>query len=328
MAPGEVGRVGRKREPAEAVARQSRNREEASMSGKRLGFIGLDIVGKPMCKNLIDAGYPATVWNRSRPGIDECVGYGAVAGASAREVAERSDVVITMVNVTGDVRQVVLGPNGVLEGSRPGTVLIDMSTISPKATKEIAAKLKEKGVMMLDAPVSGGDKGARVGTLSIMVGGQEAAFNDCLPVLKALGKNVIHMGQENGLGQSTKLCNQIICDLNILAACEGLALAAKTGLDMEKVYSVIKAGSGGSWWFENLGRKVLDRDLESGEMVVTERKYLQLVEEAADDLAVSLPGTSLVRQLYNAIVAMGLGEYGLQSLIRAYEKLAGVEVKK
>jgi 3-hydroxyisobutyrate dehydrogenase-like beta-hydroxyacid dehydrogenase len=302
--------------------------QEAPVSRRNLGIIRLGIVAKPMCKSLIGAGYRVTVWGHSRSGIEECVGYGAVAGASAREVAERSDVVITMVNATADLRQVVLGPNGVLEGARAGTVLIDMSTVSPKVTKDIAAKLKEKGVMMLDAPVSGSDKEAREGTRSIMVGGPEQAFNDSLPVFKTLGKNVVYMGQENGLGQSMKLCNRVICDLNILAACEGLALAAKTGLDMEKVYSVIKAGAAGSWWFENLGRKVLDRDLESGETVVTEREYLQLVEEVADDLAVSLPGTSLVRQLYNAIEAMGFGECGLQSLIRAYEKLAEVQVKK
>lgn len=298
------------------------------MSGKRLGFIGLGIIGKPMCKKLLDAGYPMTVWNRSRPGIDELLGYGAVAGASAREVAEKSDVVITIVRATADVQEVVLGPNGVLEGARPGMVLIDMTTISPKATREIAAKLNERGVRMLDAPVSGGDKGAREGTLSIMVGGPEDVFKDCLPVLKAMGKNIIHMGEENGLGQSTKLCNQVICALNILATCEGIALAAKTGLDMEKVYSVIRAGAAGSWWFENLVPKMLGRDLKSGGTVATMQKDLRLVMEAADDLAVSLPGTSLVQQLFNANEAEGLGEYGPQSLIRTYEKLAEVVVKK
>jgi len=191
------------------------------MPGKRLGFIGLGIVGKPMCERLLDAGYPVTVWDRNRSGIDELVGYGAVAGASAREVAEKSDVVITIVKATADVQKVVLGPNGVLEGARPGMVLIDMSTISPKATREIAAKLNEKRARMLDAPVSGGDKGVREGTLSIMVGGPEDVFEDCLPVLKAMSKNIVHMGEENGLGQSTKLCNQVICALNILATCEG-----------------------------------------------------------------------------------------------------------
>ena len=298
------------------------------MLKKRLGFIGLGIMGKPMCKNLIDAGYPVTVWDRVRPGIDECVGYGAVAGSSAKDVAEKSDVVITMVTASVDVEEVVLGARGILEGARPGMVLVDMSTISPRVAKETAAKLNGKGLKMLDAPVSGGDTGAREGTLSIMVGGPEEVFKECLPILEVLGKNVIHMGEENGAGQATKLCNQVIGAVNVLAVCEGFTLAAKSKLDMGKMFSAVRAGAAASFQLDDLGPRILERDWEPGFMVKTAQKDLRLVMEVAGDLGVSLPGVSLVHQLHHAVEAEGFGEKGTQALIRPLEKLAGIEVRK
>ncbi len=298
------------------------------MLKKRVGFIGLGIMGKPMCKNLIDAGYPVTVWDRVRPGMDECVGYGAVAGSSAKDVAEKSDVVITMVTASVDVEEVVLGARGILEGARPGMVLVDMSTISPRVAKETAAKLNGKGLKMLDAPVSGGDTGAREGTLSIMVGGPEEVFKDCLPILEVLGKNVIHMGEENGAGQATKLCNQVIGAVNVLAVCEGFTLAAKSKLDMGKMFSAVRAGAAASFQLDDLGPRILERDWEPGFMVKTAQKDLRLVMEVAGDLGVSLPGVSLVHQLHHAVEAEGFGEKGTQALIRPLEKLAGIEVRK
>jgi len=298
------------------------------MAKKKLGFIGLGIMGRPMCKNLLNAGYPVTVWNRSQPGIEECVQYGAVAGSSAKDVAEKSEIVITMVTDSPDVQEVVLGANGVLEGASPGMVLIDMSTISPKVTKEIAERLGGKGVKMLDAPVSGGDTGAKAGTLSIMVGGAGDAFKECLPIFDVLGKNVVHIGEDNGAGQSTKLCNQVIVVLNLLAVCEGLALATKSKIDIEKMLSAVKAGAAGSWQLSNLAAKILDRDLEPGFMVKTVQKDLRLVMEAAGDVDIALPGTSLVYQLYHAVEAEGLNDKGTQALIRPIERLAGIEVKK
>jgi 2-hydroxy-3-oxopropionate reductase len=295
---------------------------------KKLGFIGLGIMGRPMCRNLIDAGYPVSVWNRSQPGIEECAGHGAMAETSARAVAERSEVVITMVTGSSDVWEVVLGPNGVLEGARPGMILIDMTTISPRVTKEIARKLNEKGVRMLDAPVSGGDRGAREGTLSIMVGGPAEVFQQCVPILEVLGRNIIHIGEENGVGQSTKLCNQVVGALNVLAVCEGFTLAAKSKLDMEKMFSAVKAGAAGSWQLDDLGPKILSRDWEPGFMVKTAQKDLRLVMEAAGDLGICLPGVALVHQLHHAAEAEGLGDKGTQALIRAFEKLANVEVRK
>lgn len=298
------------------------------MAKKKLGFIGLGIMGRPMCKNLIQAGYSVTVWNRSRPGIDECVAHGAAAGSSAKDVAEKSEVVITMVTASADVQEVVLGPNGVLEGASPGMILIDMTTMSPKVTKEIAKKLKERGVKMLDAPVSGGDKGAKAGTLSIMVGGPEEVFKECVPIFEVLGKNIVHIGEENGAGQSTKLCNQVIVFLNLLAVCEGLTLAAKAKLDLEKVFSAVRAGAASSWQLDNLGPKILQRDLEPGFMVKTVQKDLRLVMEAAGDLGISLSGVSLVHRLFRLVEAEGLTEKGTQALIRAVEKFSEAEVKR
>lgn len=298
------------------------------MSNKKIGFIGLGIMGVPMCKNLIDAGYSMTVWNRSQPGIDKCVEYGAEAGSSAKDVAEKSEIVITIVTDSPDVQEVVLGRDGVLEGARKGMIHIDMTTMSPKITKEIAAELNKKGVKMLDAPVSGGDTGAINGTLSIMVGGPEDAFNECLPIFEVLGENIVYIGEENGAGQSTKLCNQVICALNILATCEGLTLAAKSGIDMEKMFAAVRAGAAGSWMLDNLGPKILEGNMEPGFMVKHKQKDLRLVMEAARELELSLPGTSLVHQLYHAVESEGLHEKGTQALVRVLEKLAGVEARK
>lgn len=298
------------------------------MSKKKLGFIGLGIMGRPMCKNLLDAGYSVRVWDRFQLAIDECVEYGAVAGNSAKDVAEKSEVVITMVVDSPDVQEVVLGPNGVLEGAGPEMIFIDMSTISPKVTKEVAERLNERGIKMLDAPVSGGETGAKAGTLSIMVGGPGNAFKECLPIFEALGKNITHMGEEDGDGQSTKLCNQVVDGLNILGMCEGFVLAAKSKIDMKKMFSAVRAGAAGSNELDDLGPRILKRDLEPGFMVRHRQKDMRLVMEAARELGVPLPGASLVHQLYNAVEAEGLSEKGEQALICALEKLAGVEVKE
>ena len=262
------------------------------MAKRKLGFVGLGIMGRPMCKNLIDAGYSVTVWNRSQPGIDECVRYGAATALSAKGVAEKSEVVITMVTASADVQGVVLGSNGVLEGASPGMVLIDMSSISPKVTKEIADRLIEKGIKMLDAPVSGNESGAKAGTLSIMVGGPKDVFEECLPM------------------------------------CEGLTLAVKLELDIEKVLCAIRAGGAASRALDEFGPMILRRNLEPGFFVKHFQKDLRIVMETAADLKIPLPGTALVHQLYSAVEADGLSEKGEQALIRAFEKLANIEVKR
>ena len=286
-----------------------------------IGFIGLGTMGKPMVRNLLKAGFKVTVYGRRKPVVDELVSHGAVAAGSPPEVAGASDVVITMLPDSPDVKEVVTGESGILAGARPGMTVIDMSTISPSVAREIAELAASKGVDFLDAPVSGGEKGAVEGTLSIMVGGRQEVYEKCLPILQALGKTIIYMG-ESGMGQTTKLCNQIICVGNILAACEGLMLGAKAGLDMEKLLSVVSAGAAGSWMLSNLAPKMLQRDFEPGFKVKLQQKDLRLALAAAEELKLPLPGTSLIHQLFRAVEAAGMDEKGTQALITALEKLA------
>ncbi len=292
---------------------------------ERLGFIGLGIMGRPMAKNLLKAGYGLTVWNRSRPGMDELASAGAATATSAREVAERSDVVITIVTDSPDVEQVALGPGGIVEAARAGLVHIDMSTISPEVTRRIAARLREARASMLDAPVSGGDQGAIAGTLSIMVGGEEEVFRRCRPIFEAMGKKVVHCGP-SGAGQTVKLCNQIVVGLNNLAMCEALVFATKAGIAPGTMLEAVTAGAGASWALSNLAPRVLARDFRPGFKVAHQQKDLRLALEAADGMTLALPGTGLVHHLFSAVEAWGLGEEGTQSLVKALEKLGEVTV--
>jgi 3-hydroxyisobutyrate dehydrogenase len=278
-----------------------------------------------MCKNLIGAGFPLTVWNRSRPGIEEVTGYGAKEAASPRAVAEQSDVTITMVTDSPDVRQVILGENGAIHGAKPGSVVIDMSTISPSVTREIAEALKAKGVSMLDAPVSGGDKGAREGTLSIMVGGDEPIFERCKPVFEAMGKAIVYIGP-GGSGQIVKLCNQVAGAIHLQAMCEALILAARAGVDPARMLQAVSAGAAGSWMLTNLAPRILRGDLNPGFMAKLQQKDLRLVMETAEELHLPLPATALVNQLLRSVQADGHGDLGTQALITTMEKLAGIRV--
>ena len=291
----------------------------------RIGFVGLGVMGKPMAKNLLNAGYPLTVWNRTRSKMSELLELGAKGANSPEEVAENSDIVITMVADSPDVEEVVLGRSGVIEGAREGLMLIDMSTISPDVTRSIAEKLSEKGVKMLDAPVSGGDIGAKKATLSIMVGGPEETFEKCLPIFQVLGKKITYMGL-NGMGQTTKLCNQVICALNIQAVCEGLTLGAKAGLDLKKLLQVVTAGAAGSWMLSNLGPKMVERDFEPGFKISHQQKDVRLALSAAAELKLPLPGTGLVHQIFRIAEAEGLSEKGTQALIAGMEKIAGQKI--
>jgi len=216
-----------------------------------------------MSKNLLKAGFPLVVWNRTASKMKEVIALGATPANSPKEVAEKSDVVIIMVGDSPDVEEVVLGPSGVIEGAKPGLIVIDMSSISPIVTRHISEVLAKKGVKMLDAPVSGGDIGAKQATLSIMVGGPKEVFQECLSIFKALGKQITYMG-ETGSGQATKLCNQVICALHIQAVCEGLILGAKLGLDLDKLLQVLTSGYANSCILSHLGPKILERDFKPG----------------------------------------------------------------
>jgi len=291
----------------------------------RIGFIGLGIMGRPMARNLMKAGFPLTVWNRSRPGIDELAAAGAAEGASPADVARRSDLVITIVGDSPDVEEVALGANGIIEGAHAGLVHIDMSTIAPEVTRRIAGRLAEAGVDMLDAPVSGGQQGAIEGTLSIMVGGKAETLERCQPALAAMGGKIVHCGP-NGAGQTVKLCNQIAVALTNLGVCEALVFAARSGIDPRVMIEAVSAGAGTSWQLQNLAPRIVERDFRPGFKVAHQRKDLRLALEAAAAMAAPLPGTGLVAGLFSALEADGLGDEGTQALVKALEKAAGVEV--
>ena len=220
----------------------------------RIGFIGLGLMGNPMSKNLISAGHEVTVWNRTAARMDDVVAAGASKATSARQVAARSEITITMVSDSADVEEVVLGNEGVIEGSAPDTVVVDMSTISPSVTRTIAGRLKEKGVQMMDAPVSGGDIGAANGTLSIMVGGEKAVFDRCLGIFQALGKQITYCG-DNGMGQVTKLANQITGLGTLAAVCEGLVFATRAGGDPDALLQAFQEGRPTRGWSKTSGRR-------------------------------------------------------------------------
>ncbi|HHW09387.1 MAG TPA: NAD(P)-dependent oxidoreductase [Firmicutes bacterium] len=289
----------------------------------KIGFIGLGIMGRPMAENLLKAGYELVVWNRTAAKMAPLLALGAQAGKNPADVAGKVDIVITIVGDSPDVEQVVLGPDGVLAGARPPLTLIDMTTMSPAVARKLAAACAEKGVDMLDAPVSGGEPGAIAGTLSIMVGGRAEVLERCRPVLEVLGKNIVHVGG-HGDGQMVKLCNQVICGLNILATAEGLALAAKAGLDRQKVLEVVTKGAAGSWMLSNLGPKMIAGDFAPGFMVRLQLKDLRLALEAAEQMDMPLPGTALAQQLFRTVQAAGGGNEGTQAMIKALEKLGHI----
>ena len=292
-----------------------------------VGVVGLGIMGAPMALNLIKAGYSLKVYNRTdRPRVQEVIDAGAERVGSPREAAAGSEVVITMVTDTPDVEQVIFGADGVGEGAAAGTTVIDMSTISPSATKDMASRLKERGIHMLDAPVSGGDVGAQQGTLSIMVGGEQEAFDHCLPVFEAMGKNINLIGG-NGAGQTTKACNQIGVAVNNLAMAEALMLAAASGLDVQRVLDAISGGAAGSWQMTHLGPRILQGDFAPGFMVKLQQKDLKLVLEVANDANLALHGTSTAHQLFNVVEGAGCGDEGIQSLVKAYEAQVGKQAR-
>ena len=293
---------------------------------RKVGFIGLGIMGRSMAANLVKAGFDVTVWNRTAARMQPLLEMGARGAPSPRAVAEASEAVITIVTDSDDVEQVLFGPEGAAHGARPGTVVIDMSTISPERTRRMAERLAEKDVHMLDAPVTGGDVGARDGTLSIMVGGDEGVFRRCLPIFEAMGRHIVHVGP-SGAGQTVKLCNQVIVALNLLAMGEGLAFAAKAGVDLEKMLSVVQKGAAGSWALDNLAPRVLRGDYAPGFMVKLQQKDLRLALEAAAGMNLPLLGTSLVQQLLRSVQAYGGDDDGTQAIVTALERVGNFRLR-
>ena len=291
------------------------------MAITRVGFIGLGIMGAPMAANLLKAGFEVTVWNRSPSRTKPLVDAGAKGADSPAAVAAASEVTLSCVTNSGDVEEVALGPDGIIHGATPGSVYIDCSTIAPETARKVADQLARKQVAMLDAPISGGDVGAKAGTLAIMVGGEAAVFERCRPVFEAMGKTIVHVGP-SGAGQVVKLCNQVAGGLNLLAAAEAINLARRSDVDPAKMLEVVSAGAAGSWMMSNLAPRAVNRDYAPGFMVDLMQKDLRLVLDAAFDTHTPLPGTALVSQLFQAIQAEGRGTDGTQALVDAIEKLA------
>lgn len=293
---------------------------------ERIGFIGLGIMGKPMARNILKAGYPLVAYNRTPAKARALEAEGATLCTSPREVAQRSDVLFTMVSDSPAVEEVVLGEQGVAEGGRAGMVVVDMSSISPIVTMRIAAKLMDQGIEMLDAPVSGGEEGAINGTLSIMVGGKPEVFQRIRPVFEKMGKNVIHVG-ENGAGQTCKLCNQIVVGIAIEAVGEALVFAMKAGVDPRKVREALLGGFAQSRVLDLHGQRMLDRNFEPGGKARFHQKDMENALSAAREFRVSLPGTALVVQMWNALAALGREELDHSALVTILEDLAGTEVR-
>lgn len=291
------------------------------MAISRVGFIGLGIMGAPMAANLLKAGFAVTVWNRSPSRTQPLLEAGAEGADSPAAVAAASEVTLSCVTNSGDVEEVALGPGGVIEGAKPGSVYIDCSTIAPATARKVAEALRRREVAMLDAPVSGGDIGARAGMLAIMVGGEVEVFERCLPVFEAMGKTIVHVGP-NGAGQVVKLCNQVAGGLNLLAAAEAIGLARRAGVDPEKMLQVVSAGAAGSWMLSNLAPRAVRGDFAPGFMVDLMQKDLRLVLDEAHETHTPLPGTALVSQLFQGIQAEGRGTEGTQALVDVIAKLS------
>lgn len=296
------------------------------MSTLRLGYIGLGLMGKPMAQNLLKAGFPLVVHNRSRQKVEELVRQGACAAESPREVAERSDVVFTNLPDTPDVLKVVLGDNGVLSGAHPGLIYVDNSTIKPAASREIYQRLADVGVHSLDAPVSGGDVGAQQGTLSIMVGGDADALEKVAPAFQALGKTITHIGGP-GAGQVAKACNQIMVAAQMLAMGELMIFAQKAGADPEKVVGAVRGGAAQCWTLDVKPQRLLAGNRAPGFRSSLQSKDLNIVMETAREYGISLPGAGLLAQLYAALCANGDGDLDNSGIIAVVEALNNTELR-
>ncbi len=288
-----------------------------------VGFIGLGIMGRPMALNLLKAGHRLRVYGRRPETMQPLMQAGATACTSPREAAEGAEVTIVMVSDTPDVEQVILGAEGVIHGARPGSVVVDMSTISPAATRFMARELAAGGVEMLDAPVSGGDVGAVNAILSIMVGGKAEVFLRVKPLFEALGKNIVHIG-DSGAGQVAKACNQIVVAVTIQGVAEALTFARKNGVDPGKVRDALLGGFAGSKILEVHGKRMLDHDFKPGFKTRLHQKDLDIVMQTARELGLALPAAALVMQNLNALIGSGDGEVDSAAVVKVVERMSGL----
>ncbi len=291
-------------------------------SNLKVGYIGLGLMGKAMARNILKAGFPLVVHNRSRAAVDELAGAGARAATSPAEVAGQVDVVFTNLPDSPDVEQVVLGPGGILEGARPGLIFVDNSTIKPATARRIADELGKRGVIGLDAPVSGGDIGAREGTLTIMVGGERAALERVMPVMQAMGRSITHIGGP-GAGQIAKAANQIMVAAQMVALGELLVLAQKAGADPQKVVEAIRGGAAQCWTLDVKPQRLFAGNRQPGFKAYMQAKDLAIVMETAREYGVPLPAAGVHSQLFNAMLSMGMAELDNSAVIGVIESLAG-----
>jgi len=292
------------------------------MSKPRVGFIGLGIMGAPMAGHILAAGFPLSIFNRTRSKTADLAKRGATVAGSPADLAAASDLIVTMVSDTPDVEAVVAGPGGVIEGIRSGSVVIDMSTVSPELERRLDEKLRARGAALVDAPVSGGDVGARNATLAIMAGGEAAAFERARPLLQVMGKTITRCG-EVGSGQIAKLCNQILVGVTLMGVSEAILFAGRNGLDPSRMIEAVSGGAAASWQLLNLGPKIIAGDFDPGFMVDLIQKDFRILQEAASASNAPLAATALVRQLFASAQAHGEGRLGTQVLGRAIARLAG-----
>lgn len=290
-----------------------------------VGFVGLGLMGRPMALNLLRAGHQVSVWARRPESMQPLLEAGAQAGESPADLGARCEVVISMVADAPDVAEVALGAAGVASRPRAGLIFVDMSTIAPKAAQDISAKLADHGIRMIDAPVSGGEVGAIAGNLTIMAGGDEAAFQTCVPLFEAMGKTVTLIGGP-GAGQVTKACNQILTGVGVAAVAEALNFARRSGADAGRVREALLGGFAYSRVLENHGQRMLDRNFKPGFKAWMHQKDMRIVMEEAHRLGLALPSSAATAQMFNALVGSGMGEEDSIAVLRLLEKMSGDEL--
>lgn len=294
---------------------------------KKVGFVGTGIMGFPMARNAAQSGFDVTVYNRTPEKATPLKEYGISVAESLAELAKDSDAIITMVSDTPDVLEVIEGPKGIAQHMPSGSTVVDMSTISPSATAELSSRLAAQGISMLDAPVSGGSWGAEQGSLAIMVGGQDEVFSRCLPLLESMGQRITHMGP-SGMGQTTKLVNQVLVAGTLSAVAEALVFAAAHNSDLEKTIEAVGSGAAGSWQLSNLGPRMIKGDFAPGFMVKLQQKDLRLVLESAQTRNLPMAVTSLSKEWLDMAETLGASAEGTQSVIKSVEKLAGLVARQ
>ncbi|MCH8290685.1 NAD(P)-dependent oxidoreductase [Candidatus Poribacteria bacterium] len=294
-------------------------------STTKIGWVGTGVMGRWMCQHLMDLGYSATIYNRTKAKAQPLIDAGATWADSASEVAATSDVIFTIVGFPPDVREVYLGENGILKTAKSGSIIVDMTTTEPSLAVEVYEAAKPGGVSSVDAPVSGGDVGAREARLSIMVGGDTEAVEAVMPLFEAMGKNIVHQGGA-GAGQHTKMCNQITIAGTMIGVCEALLYGYKAGLDLETMLSSISGGAAACWSLDNLAPRVLKRNFDPGFFVEHFIKDMSIALDEAKKMNLSLPGLALVHQLYLAVQAQGHGRLGTQALMLGLEQMSKTEI--